>query len=67
MERIKDFVIAIDTSASTSGKLVQKFVQKTYNILKSTESFFSQVNLHIIQCDSAIQEDVLINSMEDFA
>ena len=66
VERIKDFVIAIDTSASTSGKLVQKFVQKTYNILKSTESFFSQINLHIIQCDCTIQEDVLINSMEDF-
>lgn len=64
--RIKDFVIAIDTSASTSGKLVQKFVQKTYNILKSTESFFSKINLHIIQCDSQIQEDVLINSQRDF-
>ena len=64
--RIKDFVIAIDTSASTSGKLVQKFVQKTYNILKSTESFFSQINLYIIQCDSAIQEVVHINSQEDF-
>ncbi|MBQ7896537.1 MAG: metallopeptidase [Oscillospiraceae bacterium] len=64
--RIKDFVIAIDTSASTSGRLVQKFVQKTYNILKSTESFFSKINLHIIQCDSKIQEDVLINSQEDF-
>ena len=64
--RIKDFVIAIDTSASTSGKLVQKFVQKTYNILKSTESFFSKINLHIIQCDSQIQEDVLINSQKDF-
>ena len=64
--RIKDFVIAIDTSASTSGKLVQKFVQKTYNILKSTDSFFSKINLHLIQCDSQIQETVLINSQRDF-
>ena len=64
--RIKDFVIAIDTSASTSGKQVQKFVQKTYNILKSTESFFSEINLYIIQCDCQIQEVTHINSREDF-
>ncbi len=66
VRRIKDFVIAIDTSGSTSGELVQKFVQKTYNVLQSTESFFSKINLHIIQCDAEIQEDVKITSREDF-
>lgn len=66
VKRIKEFVIAIDTSASTSGELVQKFVQKTYNILKSTESFFSKINVHIIQCDAAIQEHVKITSEEEF-
>lgn len=63
---IRDFVIAIDTSGSTSGELVQKFVQKTFNILKSTESFFTKINLHIIQCDAAIQEDVKITTQEEF-
>lgn len=63
---IKEFVIAIDTSGSTSGELVQKFVQKTFNILKSTESFFTKIDLHIIQCDAAIQEDVRITTQEDF-
>lgn len=66
VKRIKEFVIAIDTSGSTSGELVQKFVQKTYNILKSTESFFSKINLHIIQCDADIQQDVKITSQEEF-
>ncbi len=66
VKRIREFVIAIDTSRSTSGELVQKFVQKTYNVLKSTESFFSKINLHIIQCDAAIQEDVKITSQEEF-
>lgn len=66
VKRIREFVIAIDTSGSTSGELVQKFVQKTYNILKSTESFFSKINLHIIQCDADIQEDVKITCQEDF-
>ena len=64
--RIREFVVAIDTSASTSGELVQKFLQKTYNILKSTESFFSHVNIHIIQCDADIQEHVKISSEEEF-
>ena len=66
VKRIREFVIAIDTSGSVSGELVQTFVQKTYNVLKSTESFFSRINLHIIQCDAAVQEDVKITSQEEF-
>lgn len=66
VKKIKEFVVAIDTSASTSGELVQKFVPKTYNILKQEESFFTKINLHIIQCDTEIQEDVKITSQEEF-
>lgn len=65
-KRIRDFVIAIDTSGSVAGELVQTFIQKTYNILKSTESFFTKINLHIIQCDTAIQEDVKITTQAEF-
>lgn len=66
VKRIKEFVIAIDTSGSVSGELVQKFIQKTYNILKNEESFFTKINLHIIQCDTGIQEDRKITSQEEF-
>ena len=66
VKRIREFVIAIDTSGSVAGELVQKFVQKTYNILKSSESFFSKVNIHIVQCDAEIQQDVKITSQEEF-
>ena len=66
VKRIREFVIAIDTSGSVEGELVQKFVQKTYNILKSTESFFSKINLHIIQCDADIQQDVKITNQDEF-
>ena len=66
VKRIREFVIAIDTSGSVAGELVQSFVQKTYNILKSTESFFTKINLHIIQCDAAIQEDVKITTQAEF-
>lgn len=66
VKRIREFVIAIDTSGSVAGELLQTFLQKTYHILKSTESFFSKINLHIIQCDTTIQEDVKITCQEDF-
>ena len=66
VKRIREFVIAIDTSGSVEGDQVQAFLQKTYNILQSTESFFSKINLHIIQCDAQVQQDVKITSREEF-
>ncbi len=66
VKRIKEFVIAIDTSGSVQGDQVQNFMQKTFNILKSEETFFSKINLHIIQCDAKIQEAVKITCEEDF-
>lgn len=66
VKRIKEFVIAIDTSGSVEGDKVQAFLQKTYNILKQQESFFSKINLHIIQCDAKIQEDRRITCQEEF-
>ena len=66
VKRIKEFVIAIDTSGSVSGGLVQKFIEKTYNIFKQTENFFTKVNIHIIQCDYEIQEAAKITNQEEF-
>lgn len=66
VRRIREFVVAIDTSGSVSGDLVQRFVTKTYNILRQQENFFTKINLHIIQCDAQIQEDVHITSQRDF-
>jgi predicted metal-dependent peptidase len=66
VKRIREFAIIIDTSGSVSGELVQTFVNKTYNIIKNTESFFSKINLHIIQCDAEVQEAIKITSQEEF-
>ena len=66
IKQIKEFVIAIDTSGSTSGELVQAFLQKTYNILQNEESFAKKFNLHIIQCDTKIQEHVKITTQNEF-
>jgi predicted metal-dependent peptidase len=66
VKRIRDFVIAIDTSGSVQGELVQAFIQKTYNILIQTENFFKKVNIHIIQCDAAVQVDTKITNLVEF-
>jgi predicted metal-dependent peptidase len=66
IKRIREFVIAIDTSGSVSGELVQAFMQKTYNILMQSESFFTKINLRIIQCDAAIQADYKITNRKEF-
>ena len=66
VKRIKEFVIAVDTSGSVAGDKVQAFLQKTYNILKQQESFFTKINLHIIQCDADIQEDHKITCQQEF-
>lgn len=64
--RICDFVIAVDTSGSVRGDVVQSFIQHTHDILMRRESFHSKINLHIIQCDDRIREDAVIKSREDF-
>lgn len=65
-KRLMDFVIAIDTSGSVLGETVQKFAERTFNILHESETFARRFNLHIIQCDAQVQEDALITSRENF-
>ena len=64
--KVKEFVIAIDTSASCRGPVVKAFLQKTYSILKGTENFFHKINVHIIQCDNEVQSDTKITNDDDF-
>lgn len=64
--KVREFVIALDTSASCRGEVVKAFLQKTYSILKSSESFFQRINVHIIQCDNQVQSDTKITGNEDF-
>lgn len=65
VHKIQEFVIIIDTSYSTSGKLVKSFLKETYTILSQTDSFFRKTNIRIIQCDETIQKDDLIQSKEE--
>ena len=65
VRKIEDFVIAIDTSMSTSGELVRSFLSYTYSLLKDSESFFRHINLRILQCDDQLRSDRRITSERD--
>ena len=64
-KRIEDFVIAVDTSMSTSGELVRQFLACTYAILRSAETFTRKVNIRILQCDDQVRADTAIQDLED--
>lgn len=64
-KRIEDFVIAVDTSMSTSGERVRQFLACTYAILRSAGTFTRKVNIRIIQCDDQIRSDDVIHDLED--
>lgn len=63
--KILNFIIVIDTSYSTNGTLVQRFLEETFRILTSRDSFFHKSQIHILQCDDRIRRDTLITSLED--
>lgn len=65
VKRVREFVVAIDTSASVQGDLVQRFVNKTFNILKQAENYFTEVKLVVIQCDTQITESVTLTNQRE--
>lgn len=65
VKKIQEFVVVVDTSMSCSGELVRKFLEQTYAVLSENDSFFRKVNVHIIQCDEAVQSDVKICNEDD--
>ena len=64
-KRVREFVIVIDTSGSVWGSIVRRFIDATFDILKSTEAFFERVHVHIVQCDAAVQTDDVITNLDE--
>ena len=62
---MRDFAIVIDTSESVSGELVRKFITHTFDILKSSQDYATEVNIHLIQCDAKVQSDLKITNLRD--
>lgn len=63
---IRELVIAIDTSGSVQGDIVQSFLQKTYDLLMQREHFFGRYTVYIIQCDMVIRDIAVIDSRQKF-
>jgi len=61
-KKIKDLVIAIDTSGSVKGELVEKFINYAYSILCDSDNLSNDLNLYIIQCDDRVQDICLIHN-----
>ena len=40
-------------------------MEHTFSILKSSEDYLREVNIHVIQCDSKVQSDVRIREASD--
>ncbi len=65
-KKIREFVLVIDTSYSTSGGLVEQFLRETVNILKESDSFFSDSVIRVLQCDNSVRSDVTIAGEHGF-
>ncbi len=63
--RVRTFVIALDTSASCAGHLVKSFVQHTFNVLMGSQFFAHEIDLHIVQYDSKLQAITRIKNARD--
>lgn len=65
--KIEDFVIAIDTSMSTSGELVRAFLERTWRAAPAEHKLFRRINLRILQCDDKLRSDKVIHDAKEFA
>ena len=66
IKKIQEFVIVIDTSDSTSGKLVKNFLRETFQILHQREYFFASCRIRILQCDDQVRSDQEISNLDQF-
>jgi len=59
-KKIREFVVVVDTSYSTSGQLIQNFLKETFSLLSQENSFFHSCKLHVLQCDEEVRDDIVI-------
>lgn len=65
-KKIREFVIVLDTSYSTSGELVKNFLRETVDILSQSDSFFADSAIRILQCDNKVRSDVTVTGKSEF-
>ena len=64
--RLRELVIAIDTSGSCSEAVIARFLGEMCAILTQRENFFREMNVRIFQCDAQIQDAAVIHSVKEW-
>ena len=64
-KRVRDFVVVVDTSYSTSGELVKGFLNETFKLLTEDDSFFREGRVHVIQADDKVRSDKVIKRVDE--
>lgn len=59
-----DIVIALDTSGSCSGEVCKRFLKETLGILRDISAGTSRFHVWLMQCDTQIQKEVLLESAD---
>ena len=63
--RVRQFVIAVDTSGSTAGDLVRGFLAQTAQILAEMTGEGRTCEIYVLQADAEVQEAVRITCREE--
>lgn len=64
VKKVRDFVIVLDTSDSTSGALVKAFLKETFTLLKTADRFFTHCNILVLQCDDAVRAETWLTELD---
>ncbi len=63
--RLRDFCVAIDTSGSCSGPIVEAFVAKACGMLLESGTVSEKTRIWLVQCDNAIQDQRVVTLQDD--
>ncbi len=64
-QAVMDLVVAIDTSGSCEGDICRRFIQELAGLLSDVEQEGMRYRVLLLQCDTEIQQEVLVESRED--
>lgn len=64
-DRIRELVIAIDTSASVDDAAVRRFLTETASVLLQKDRFFRHFELHIAECDAQVRSVLVVKDAEE--
>ncbi|MBQ7642727.1 MAG: hypothetical protein IJS67_02380 [Clostridia bacterium] len=63
---VSDIVVAIDTSGSTKGEPVVRFLEETYALITQATRRGERYRLRIMQCDAAVTDDITVGGDDEF-